>query len=297
MTIRGAVYLVIGLVAALMAQAEAAEKPPIMGLSYTPSGIQSEAQLAKGVPESVIRADLERLKPLTSRVRTYTVDRGLDRVPDVARALGMTVSLGLWIGKDAAKNEEELKRGIKVIERYADVIDRIFVGNETIEHGGLTAAEIMGYIRRVKEAVPGMNVGTAENWHVWLAHKELAGAVDFVGVHLLPYWDGLPVERAVEFEAERFGEVKRAFSGKPIVVAETGWPSAGEQRQAAIPSAEGQAMYVRAFLARAARESYDFYIIEAFDQPSKAASFESSVGPHWGVFDAARRPKFSVGGR
>ena len=37
-------------------------------------------------------------------------------------------------------------------------------------------------------------VSTAEPWHVWLAHPELAQAVDYITIHLLPYWEGLPVE-------------------------------------------------------------------------------------------------------
>ena len=45
-----------------------------------------------------IEADLRLLREMTSCVRTYGVDHGLDAVPAIARALGMRVLLGAWIG-------------------------------------------------------------------------------------------------------------------------------------------------------------------------------------------------------
>ncbi len=298
MTVRSKVYLVIAVLAAAIGGADAAAPAPdgsMRGLSYSPSGIHAQADLEKGVPESVIRADLERLRAVTPRIRTYTVDRGLDRVPAIARTLGLKVSLGLWLGKDIAKNDREVTRGLEVIAAHPGTIDRVFVGNETVERGDLTAEELGAYIGRVKAAAAGarVGVGTAETWSIWLRHRELGHAVDFIGVHLLPYWDGVPSSEATDYVARRFDEITAAFPGKKIVIAETGWPSAGERRQGAVPSQPAQADFIRGFLVRAAKENYDFYIVEAFDQPWKATSFESSVGPHWGLFDVTRQPKFN----
>ena len=38
-------------------------------------------------------------------------------------------------------------------------------------------------------------VTTAEVWDVWLDHPELASAVDYLAVHILPYWEGMPGSR------------------------------------------------------------------------------------------------------
>jgi len=261
----------------------------VKGLSYSPSNQKTATQT---VTEVNLRRDLEALRAVTGRIRTYSIDGGLDRVPAVARTLDLRVTLGLYIGKDEAQNDDQIARGVKLIGQNADVIDRIIVGNETIEHGGLTPAQIISYIRRVKAEVPGMQVGTAEAWHVWKAHPELSKAVDFIGVHLLPYWDGVRAADAVAYVMKRYKETAALFPGKPLLVGETGWPSAGEKRQAAVPSVEAQTEYVRKFVKEA--KGIDYFIIEAFDQPWKAASFESSVGPHWGVFDENRKPKFAL---
>ena len=38
-------------------------------------------------------------------------------------------------------------------------------------------------------------------------------------------------------------------------------------------------------------KGYDYYIVEAFDQPWKAGN-EGAVGAYWGLFDAHGDPKF-----
>ena len=111
-----------------------------------------------------------------------------------------------------------------------------------------------------------------------------------------PVPTGVAVEDAVPYVGQRVAELQQAFPGKPIVIAETGWPSAGEQHQGAIPSLAGEAYFIRSFLAYAASHHYDYYLLEAFDQPWKAASPEGAVGAAWGLFDAARHPKFRLKG-
>ena len=72
-----------------------------------------------------------------------------------------------------------------------------------------------------------MPVSTAEPWHVWLQNPELAEHVDYIAVHLLPYWEGIPVEQAVGYVEKRYDELKAKFPDKPIVIGEVGWPSNG----------------------------------------------------------------------
>ena len=63
----------------------AGEPPKVMSLSYSPSGIATFSQFEKGIPEAVIRADLQRLVPYVAGIRTYSVEYGLDRVPAITR--------------------------------------------------------------------------------------------------------------------------------------------------------------------------------------------------------------------
>jgi cellulose synthase/poly-beta-1,6-N-acetylglucosamine synthase-like glycosyltransferase len=134
-------------------------------------------------------------------------------------------------------------------------------------------------------------VSTAEPWHVWLAHPDLAQHVDFLAVHLLPYWEGASVDVAVDYSLALFKRLQKAFPGKPIVVAEIGWPSRGRTRESAVASEANEALFLRRFLDKAHKLQINYYVVEAFDQPWKAY-MEGAVGSYWGVYDVNRRPKF-----
>jgi len=179
---------------------------------------------------------------------------------------------------------------IELARDYRNVV-RIIVGNEVLLRGDLSLARLVGYLDRVRAAID-VPVGTAETWDIWLKHSDLAGHVDFIGVHLLPYWEGIHVDRAVSHIVDTYGRVKKAFPAKTIVIAEVGWPSNGRIRQDAIASPSNQAIFLRRFVDCAEESGYIYYVMEAFDQPWKSRSLEGAVGAYWGVYDVWRQVKF-----
>jgi len=76
------------------------------------------------------------------------------------------------------------------------------------------------------------------------------------------------------------------------VLAEVGWPSNGRTLKSANASESNEAIFLRRFLARAGQAKYDYYLMEAFDQPWKTDN-EGSVGAYWGVYDVFRNQKFA----
>src|SRR5262249_50554472 len=105
------------------------------------------------------------------------------------------------------------------------------------------------------------------------------------------YWDGFNTTQAVDKTIEFYTKLRQAHPGKRIVIAEFGWPSAGYNMLKADPGRIEQASVLREFVSRAEAYGIDYNIIEAFDQPWK--THEGGVGMYWGVFDAARHPKFA----
>src|ERR1700742_3100156 len=71
----------------------------VRGISYSPSHLFTHKD-EKSVTSEQIDRDMAQLSKLTGHIRTYTVDKGLDQVPSIARRYGLTVSLGIWIGSD-----------------------------------------------------------------------------------------------------------------------------------------------------------------------------------------------------
>jgi cellulose synthase/poly-beta-1,6-N-acetylglucosamine synthase-like glycosyltransferase/exo-beta-1,3-glucanase (GH17 family) len=128
-----------------------------------------------------------------------------------------------------------------------------------------------------------------------LAAERLVSTLDFVAVHVLPYWGGVPAETAVEKTVDIYWDLREKFKGKRIVIAEFGWPSSGYNRNAAVPGRFEQAEIMRGFVARANALGIDYNLIEAYDQPWK--TIEGSVGAYWGLFDnQTREPKFAWSG-
>jgi exo-beta-1,3-glucanase (GH17 family)/cellulose synthase/poly-beta-1,6-N-acetylglucosamine synthase-like glycosyltransferase len=275
---------------------------PIASISYAP--FEGEKQAGDVTPRPTaeqIRKDLAALAPYTNAIRTYSATNGMELVPGIAAEFGLKVTLGIWIDKDEARNEREIRSGIELAKRHSNV-KAIFVGNEAVLRGDKTVDQMIALIKRVKKQV-NVPVSTGETWDVWEEvaqskadpnyRKEyrLASAVDFVGAHILPYWEGGPASAAVDSIINRYNDLRHILTGKRIEISEFGWPSAGYNRQAAEPGRTEQALVIRNFISRARALGIDYNVIEAFDQPWK--TFEGSVGSYWGLFDTTRTPKFA----
>ena len=267
------------------------------GLSYSPSGLYTEDQLKEGIPEDVMRQDMKRLSTVTQRIRTYNTDSNLDRIPYIAKEYGLKVSLGIWISDDLPLNDKLIAKGIKAINDNPGVVDRVFVGNEVLLVGNLTPEQISAYILRVKKAVTNkkVQVGYADVPALWINNPEVAKNSDFVGINLLPYWEGMKAEDSMDWVESYMTQMQKLFPKKKIVITEAGWPSEGRVKKGAVPSPAMAAYFYRHFLSLATAENYDYYVIEAFDQPFKAVN-EGAVGAFWGIFDAEGNPKFDMTG-
>lgn len=245
-----------------------------------------------------IDADLHALSRRFDCVRTYSQGQGLDAVPAIAARYGMQVLMGIWIGRSAQDNAREIALGIATARAHPHVLRGVVVGNEVLLRGEQPSSVLAGYLRQVRAALPrSIPVTYADVWEFWLRHRELAGAVDFLTIHVLPYWEDEPVSarHAVRHVAAVYARVRAAFPGKPVMIGETGWPSAGRPRRAANASVVDEARYLRGFLRYAATVQMPYNVIEAFDQGWKRAQ-EGTVGGYWGIFDAQARPKFPMQG-
>ncbi|MGZ5940777.1 MAG: glycoside hydrolase family 17 protein, partial [Rhizomicrobium sp.] len=267
----------------------------VRGIAYNPSHVFTLKENGRITPEQIDH-DMAQLSLLTGRVRTYTVAGGMDKVPEIARRYGLTVSLGCWISADLDQNETELSLCIKTALANRRVIDRVFVGNEAILFGFVTPDQLNGYIKRVREALPSrIKITTAEPWSTWLLTPEIGQYVDVVSVHLLPYWEGMSAHDSLRFLEHAYNDVQEEFPDKPIIIGEAGWPSEGRTKRFAEPSVANEAYFMRAFVQLAMEKGYDYYLLEAYDQPWKGGS-EGSVGASWGLYDALGNPKFGFTG-
>ncbi|HYB33502.1 MAG TPA: glycosyltransferase, partial [Steroidobacteraceae bacterium] len=262
----------------------------IQGFAFSPFRAGEDPTHFEMPTDAEIDSDLALLEGKVNAVRTYSVGATLADIPELAEKHDLNVALGAWLDSHRDKNEEQLKTAIDLANSHQNVV-RVLIGNEVLLRGDLPLEELEKYLDRARANI-GQPVGTAETWHTWLAYPELAAHVDFIGVHLLPYWEGVPVDQAVDYSLAQFKRLQKAFPHKPVVIAEIGWPSRGRTRESAVASEANEALFLRRFLDRAARDQIVYYVMEAFDQPWKAF-MEGAVGSYWGVYDVNRKPKFA----
>jgi exo-beta-1,3-glucanase (GH17 family) len=248
------------------------------------------------VPPSQIDEDLTILATHTACVRTYSTNQGLSEVVPLAARHGLKVLLGAWIGTETKKNDQEVDSVIRIANTYPDTVAAVIVGNEVLLRRDQSLDRLDSYIRKVKAAVK-VPVTYADVWEFWLRNPKLADDVDFITVHMLPYWEDTPiaVPRALQHVTDVLKKVQNSFPGRKLFVGEIGWPSLGRMREDARPSPTDQTRFLREFVAVSQNLGVGYNFIEAFDQSWKRAS-EGTVGGHWGIYDAARRPKVELSG-
>lgn len=240
-----------------------------------------------------IESDLRLVAQFSECIRLYAPDQGLASAIPIAGAYGMKVLLGIWISRDAVANRDQIAIGVSLANAFKDSIKAVIVGNEVLLRGEQTPHAMAELAKRVKSET-GLPVTYADVTDFWLtAPRELADSVDFITIHILPYWEDWPASAAdgvgvVRSAVER---VHARFPDKAIYIGETGFPSAGRERETAIPSRVSQARYLRDFIHFAAESKLDYNLIEAFDQPWKRL-LEGTAGGYWGIYDAKRAPKF-----
>ncbi|HET7203262.1 MAG TPA: glycosyltransferase [Steroidobacteraceae bacterium] len=262
----------------------------IHGFAFQPYQKDQDAIAGEEPAVSEIAADLALLSGTTRAVRTYSTLGTLSSVPALAEPRDIQVMVGAWISYDRELNDREVEGAIRLAKRHRNVT-RVIVGNEAILRGDIATEDLIAHLDRVRAATR-QPVSTAEPWHVWLENPQLVRHVDFLAVHMLPYWEGVDAEQAVAHVASKLGELRVTYPDKPIVIAEVGWPSDGRTRESAVATVANQALFLRRFLDFAERERLEYFVMEAFDQPWKAAA-EGMAGAYWGVYDADRQQKFA----
>ena len=66
------------------------------------------------IGEAQIRERLSVILPYISSVRSFSCTDGNELIPAIAKENGLSTMVGVWLGDDLEKNEEELANGIKV---------------------------------------------------------------------------------------------------------------------------------------------------------------------------------------
>lgn len=273
--------------------AQAAAKP-IDVVCYSPYRDGQSPDNGQQPSVEQIREDFRIIAPYVKGIRTYSTLGIHAEIPRLASEAGLEVWLGAWIGTDEAANQKQVDALIQQAGGiYKSTIKGLIVGNELFYRPDVTKARLLEYIRQVKAANTGIQVTTSDNYGQMITHSaDLAHEIDFVMVHIHPYWDGLNIDGSAAHVVNMWNSVRVAYPGKQVIVSETGYPSAGEQRKingnwvGGIPSLANQTKVTVDLLTASRNEGMMVMLFSAFDEKWKEA--EGVIGGSWGLWRSDR---------
>ncbi|MEO1051382.1 MAG: MFS transporter [Bacteroidota bacterium] len=257
------------------------------GLSFSP---YLEGQnIGDELSEAQIQRRMEIIAPYTKWVRSFSCTEGNQHIPKAAHQKGLKTLVGAWISEDRAQNEKEINALIELAK--AGNVDIAAVGNEVLLRDEMSEDELLGYIKRVKEALPGIPVGCVDAYYQFYEHPKLIDACDVILCNCYPFWEGCPIEKSAAYLDQMYEITTEAAKGKPVIVAETGWPSCGDNTNEAEPSSENAMKYFINVNNWRQRNNIDLFYFSSFDESWKV-HHEGDVGQRWGIWNKDEQLKY-----
>jgi len=260
----------------------------IHGLCFSPY-TKDQAPGSTVTPDQ-IRARLSIVRPYTHWIRTFSCTDGHEHTPRIAHELGLKTLVGAWLGKDLEVNEREIAGAIAAgRDGHADLLA---IGNEVLLREDLTEDQLLGYIQRVKHAVPGVPVGYVDAYYLFELHPRIAAACDVLMTNCYPYWEGCPREHAVAYMQDMYRRTRAVAGGKRVIVTETGWPHIGSAFHGSVPSVDNAMRYFVDTCRWGAEDEVEIFYFAAFDEAWKVGA-EGDVGAYWGLWDTDGALKYA----
>lgn len=300
---------------------DAMRSEPFIGVNYGPFHRNGQRpDDASEVPEQQIVEDLKAIAAAGFRqIRTYGMDKGLSRIAPLAQRHfpDLRIYLGVYVcglnhdhPDDLRSTRAQMDAAVRLANACGNVAG-VVVGNECLPgepeacQQPVSVDQLIEDIIDVKKGLTpearrrarvtsAMSMVAAVREHA-AQGRRIAGHCDVVMVNIHPFFAPAPVEEAVHANLDgshRLLAELYAPTGKPIVIGEIGWPSAGPPNGPAVPSAENQHRFVLDLARYARARALSVFLFEMFDEPWKTEA--GGVGPHWGLFDRNRRPKFAL---
>jgi exo-beta-1,3-glucanase (GH17 family) len=262
----------------------------IHGIGFSPYLDGQDPSEKSQITQEQIAQRLEIIQPYTKWVRTFSCSCGNEEVPRIAHEKSLKTMVGVWLDSDEENNEIEINNAIRIAKEGH--VDLLAVGNEVLLRKDLTIEQLIEYIRRVKQAVPHVQVGYVDAYYMYVNYPELVDEVDVLFANLYPFWEHCALEISVDYMKKMYALVKEYSNGKRIIISETGWPNKGEQYGGAVPSYQNAMRYFINAQQWASQEGIEMFYFSSFDEVWKI-NHEGEYGAYWGLWNKEGKYKFN----
>ncbi|RAH46057.1 putative cell wall glucanase (Scw4), partial [Aspergillus brunneoviolaceus CBS 621.78] len=260
------------------------------GIAYSPYTAEGTCK-----PATQITHDLAQLTSY-ALVRIYGTDCDQTRlVLAAARGLGLQVFAGLF---DLRHFTDDLALIIAAVGGDWGRIHTIAIGNELLNSGQNTAAEVVGAVQAARATLraagyPGPVVAV-DTVAAHLANPAVCAASDYCAANCHAFFDEeVEAAGAGAFVRGQVGKLLEMMEGdgdgdgdtskrKKVVITESGWPHAGQANGKAVPSLENQRAAVRSLREAFARSG--LVLFSSFDDLWKVDNgYTFGAEKFWGI--------------
>lgn len=260
----------------------------IHGISFSPY-IEGQGPGTQ-IEEQQIRDRMKIIQSNVNWVRSFSCTDGNEQIPQIAKENGLNTMVGVWLGHDLEINEQELANAIEVAK--AGHVNVLAVGNEVLLRGDLTEDQLIDYIKRAKEALPGVEVGYVDAYYEFEDHPRVTEVCDVILANCYPFWEGCHADYSLLYMKDMYRRAQRAANGRRVIITETGWPNIGSAEFGAVPSEANALKYFINTYLWAEEEGIEIFYFSSFDETWKVEA-EGDVGAYWGLWDADGNFKYA----
>lgn len=260
----------------------------LYGLCFSPYG---EGQnIGDILSAEQIRRRIDIIAPHTKSIRTFSCTEGNELIPEIAHQKGIKTIVGAWISKDKERNEQEINALIELSNK--GLVDVAAVGNEVLHRGEISEEELIGYINRVKNAIPNtVEVGYVDAYYQFIERPKLIDSCNVVLCNFYPFWEGASIDYSLSYLSNMYEITQTVCQDKKIIITETGWPSFGETIESAVPSRINAMKYFIVSQEWSKTKGIELYHFSSFDESWKVIQ-EGKLGSSWGLWDKHEKFKF-----
>ncbi|RUS25214.1 glycoside hydrolase superfamily [Jimgerdemannia flammicorona] len=268
------------------------------GITYTVYSASGQC-----LSEAQVTNDVALMKSAgITHIRMYGQDcDGLNYVLNALKGSTIKVLAGIWFSDDA-RYKTEISSFLAILRSQpSSVLSTnlmgVVVGNENVNSHFMNENTLIAHIKDASAQIKGagfnsVKITTSEPPNTYTKTIMDLSVIDFVLPNVHPYFGKVDVGQAFSSFMSQVNALKKK-TGKPFIVGETGWPSAGNTFGAAVPSLANEQLYAKDVICKAPGQNLQYFFFEAFDSLWKQPG-QFGVEQHWGVWNrTTSKPKIN----
>ncbi|CAI5758971.1 unnamed protein product [Candida verbasci] len=253
-----------------------------LGITYSPYTKSDGCKTA-----SEVASDIAKLSSYEV-IRLYGTDcSGIENVLSSMHS-GQKLFLGVWNAATPTNELSDIVKAINNSNQGWDVVHTIAIGNERVNAGVYTAAQMKTYVDQsrqyLKQNAPQYTgpIVTVDTLVAYLANPSLCEMSDYLAVNSHPYWDGgVQPSNSGPWLQQQISSLQNVCgSQKEVLITETGWPTQGQAYGQCVPSVPNQVSAVASINKSIGAKTIMFTMYNDYWKDPGAYGVEQ----HWGLY-------------